>query len=253
MTRRKLVAGNWKLHLGPSAAGGLATALRERLDALRGVDVAVFPTALSVHAVVQALDGCAIRVGVQMAHAEAKGAYTGCNSAEIAREAGCDWLLAGHSEVRRDLAESDERVGASVRAGLRAGLLPMMCVGESLDERRGGRLAEVLERQLGVGLAGLHADEVATCTIAYEPIWAIGTGVVASPEQAQEAHAFVRGWLRATYPAYVAEQTRVLYGGSVTAANAATLLALPDVDGCLVGGASLKPDELAAIARAGER
>ena len=250
MSRRKLIAGNWKLHLGPRASAELAGALRERLDDVRDVDVAVFPTALSVPAVVAALANSPIRVGVQAAHAEPKGAFTGCNSAEIAREVGCDWLLAGHSEVRRDLGETDARVGRSVQAGLRAGLLPMMCIGESLEERKAGQLASVLERQLAVGLDGLHADQVATCTLAYEPVWAIGTGVVATPEQAQEAHAFVRGWLKAHYPAYVAEQVRVLYGGSVTAANAATLLALPDVDGCLVGGASLKVAEFEGIVRA---
>lgn len=250
MTRRPLIAGNWKLHLGPADATALATALRDRLDAIEDVDVAVFPTALSVPAVAGVLKDSRIGVGVQWAHAEPSGAYTGTNSATIARELGCGWLLAGHSEVRRDLAETDARVHASIRAGLNAGLLPMMCLGESLAQREAGELETVLSRQLEVGLGDLAPDEVVTCTLAYEPIWAIGTGVTASPEQAQEAHAFLRGWLRDRYPPFVADQIRILYGGSVKPHNAADLLAHPDVDGALVGGAALKADSFEGIVTA---
>jgi triosephosphate isomerase len=246
-SRRTLIAGNWKLNLGPSAAGQHARALRQRLDHVEDVDVVVFPTALSVAATIGELDGTPIGVGVQWAHHEASGAYTGTNSATMAREAGCGWLLAGHSEARRDLGQDDGRVNQSVTQGLRAGLLPMMCLGESLEERQAGRLEAVLERQLRLGLAALTPDEVVTCTVAYEPIWAIGTGVSATPAQAQDAHAFIRGWLQRNFPAFVAEQTRILYGGSVKPTNAAELLAHPDIDGALIGGASLKADIFAQI------
>ena len=248
MSRRKLIAGNWKLHLGPKAAAELAQALRDRLSGVTHADIVVFPTALSLASVVDALRRSGIDVGGPWAHAEPKGAFTGCNSAALLREVGADWLLAGHSEVRRDLGETDERVNASVKAALAAGLLPILCIGETLDERNAGRLEEVLERQVRVGLSGLAPDQILTATLAYEPVWAIGTGVVATPAQAQDAHAFVRGVLRALLGSdLLADQMRIMYGGSVTADNAAELLSLPDVDGCLVGGASLKPDSFAGI------
>lgn len=247
MKRRKLVAGNWKLHLGPTAAVALADELRAALSEEEAVDLAVFPTTLSVPAVLTALAGTPIRVGIQWAHAEPKGAFTGTNSATIAREIGCTWLLAGHSEVRRDLGETDARVGASVRAGVAAGLLPMLCVGETLEERDAGQLEAVLHRQLAAGLQGVDGAHVAGGAIAYEPVWAIGTGRTATPTQAQEAHAIVRDWLREHYPAFVADDTRILYGGSVKASNAAELMALPDVDGCLVGGAALVAAEFVGI------
>jgi triosephosphate isomerase len=250
MARRKLIAGNWKLYLGPHAAAEQAAKVHAGSLGWDDIDLVLFPTALSIPAVRAALRESTVAVGLQWAHAEPNGAFTGTNSATIARELGCAWLLAGHSEVRRDLGETDERVNASVRAGLAAGLLPMICVGETLAERQAGALESVLERQLRVALSGLTPDQVATCALAYEPVWAIGTGLTASPAQAQEAHAFIRGWLRAHAPAFVADQVRVLYGGSVKPSNAAELLALPDVDGLLIGGASLKSDDLLAIAAA---
>jgi triosephosphate isomerase len=256
--RRPIIAGNWKLHLAPRAAGDLARALRERLVMSLRAEIVVFPTALSVFAAVDELEGSNVSVGVQWAHGQPKGAHTGCNSAAIAAEAlglhvdGAragthGWLLAGHSEVRRDLGESDARVNASVRAGLAAGLRVMLCLGETLQEREAGHLHAVLGRQLTEGLAGLDADALPEIALAYEPVWAIGTGVVATPAQAQEVHAWIRGWLRERFGDAAADAMRVLYGGSVTPANAAELLALPDVDGCLVGGASLQADAFAAI------
>jgi triosephosphate isomerase len=250
MARRPLIGANWKLHLGPDGAVALARRLHADLLDVEDVDVVLFPTALSVPAVVEALRTSRVAVGVQWVSPHASGAYTGANSATLAREVGCTWALSGHSEARRDLGDTDERVGAAVRASLTAGLLPMVCVGESLAERDAGQVELVLERQLDAALRGLHADQVATCTLAYEPVWAIGTGRHATPEQAQTAHAFVRGWLAARYPAFVAEQVRVLYGGSVKPDNARTLLSQPDVDGALVGGASLDADQLLGIVAA---
>lgn len=247
MSRRPFVAGNWKLNCGPRAARELAAALRSALGAEEDVDVAVFPPALSLAPVIETLKGTPIHTGVQWASPHQSGAYTGTNSAEHARELGAAYLLAGHSEVRRDLGATDERINASIKAGLAAGLLPMLCIGESLDDRDEGRLELILERQLQIGLSGLTPDQVVTCTLAYEPIWAIGTGRTASPAQAQEAHAFIRGWLRKAYPSVVADQLRVLYGGSVKPSNAAELLSQPDIDGALVGGASLAAESFAGI------
>ncbi|MCB9665477.1 MAG: triose-phosphate isomerase [Alphaproteobacteria bacterium] len=250
MTRRPLLAGNWKLHLGPGAARSLAAAIAAKVGDVAEVDVAVFPTALAVPAVVEALRGSMIGVGLQWASPHAQGAYTGTNSSVLAREVGCSWLLAGHSEVRRDLAEDDARVRSSVLGGLDAGLLPMVCLGESLEERRADRVEDVITRQLAALYDGLPADRAAVLTLAYEPLWAIGTGETATPDQAQAVHALIRGWLADRFPAFVAAETRVLYGGSVKPSNAAELLAQPDIDGALVGGASLDAESFAAIVNA---
>lgn len=248
--RRPFIAGNWKLNLGPAAAAAHATGLREALAGRGDVDVAVFPTAVSIAAVVPALAESGIEVGIQEIHAAASGAFTGTNGAGFAREAGCTRALIGHSERRQLFGETDAGVHAKIGAAFAAGLLPVVCVGETLAERDGGQVEAVLVRQLAGALDGVPVDQLAAITLAYEPVWAIGTGRTASPAQAQEAHALLRGWLRAHYPAYVAEEIRIQYGGSVTAGNAAELLACPDVDGALVGGASLKLADFALIVAA---
>ena len=249
MARRKFVAGNWKLHLAPEGAVALAQGLRGALADAK-CDVAVFPTAISVAPVLWALKGSAIEVGVQEVHAATTGAFTGANSPSLAREAGCTRALVGHSERRQLFGETDAGVNAKIKACLANGLLPIVCIGETLAERDAGRVDEVVHGQLAGALDGLHADQVATLTLAYEPVWAIGTGRTATPEQAQEVHASIRGWLRGKYPAFVADQLRIQYGGSVNEKNAAALLSCPDIDGALVGGASLKADTFAAIVRA---
>jgi len=250
MSRRPLVAGNWKLHLGPVEARAFATELRAALLDVDTVDLAVFPTALSVVPVAEVLADTAIHVGLQWATAHASGAYTGRNSATHARQAGCGRLLVGHSEVRRDLGVDDAQVATMARTGLQTGLLPVICVGETLQERDDGRVEEVLVRQVTGALQELEPDEAATCTLAYEPVWAIGTGRTARPEQAQHAHALLRGWLSQHFPPFVAAQVRILYGGSVKPGNAAELLCQPDIDGALVGGASLDAQAFRAIVAA---
>lgn len=250
MGRRRFVAGNWKLHLAPREAGALATALRGALTGRGEVDVAVFPTALSIVTVVDALVGSGIEVGIQEVVPEATGAYTGANSATLARAAGCTRVLVGHSERRTLYGETDAGVNAKIKAGLAAGLLPVVCVGETLPERDAGRVDAVVHGQLAGALDGLHPDQVGTLTLAYEPVWAIGTGRTASPAQAQEVHASIRAWLRAHYPGWVADEVRIQYGGSVKAGNAAELLACPDIDGALVGGASLDVEAFRAIVTA---
>jgi len=250
MARLPFIAGNWKLNLGPGAANALASGLKVALADRGDVHVAVFPTALSIAAVLPALEGSGIGVGVQEIQPKASGAFTGCNSGVMARELGCEYLLVGHSERRQLFGETDAGVNAKVHAGLAAGLLPIVCVGETLDERKAGRVDEVVHGQLAAALDGLATDQVSTLTLAYEPVWAIGTGEVATPTQAQAVHESLRGWLRAHYPAFIADEMRIQYGGSVKPANAADLLACPDIDGALVGGASLKVELFAGIVAA---
>ena len=247
MSRIPLIAGNWKLNLGPAEAGALGSALAQAAANRGDTEVAVFPTAISVPAVLAAVSGSGITVGVQEIHHQPSGAFTGTNSAVMAREVGCTWALIGHSERRQLFGETDDGVRKKVRAALDAGLLPMVCIGETLEQRDAGQVEAVVTRQLAGGLGTLAPDEVATITLAYEPVWAIGTGRTASPEQAQEVHATIRAWLRDRYPAYVADTVRVLYGGSVKPSNAAELLSCTDIDGALVGGASLKADSFAGI------
>lgn len=246
--RTPLIAGNWKLHKGPQETTTFAAELLPKLSNLEGVDVLVFPPAISLQAACDAFRSTVVQVGCQWTSAHTRGAYTGTNSAEMAREVGCSWALAGHSEVRRDLNGTDERINHSLSTAFGSGLLGMLAIGESLEERNAGQLEAVLTTQLTKGLAGLTPDQIVSGAIAYEPLWAIGTGVTATPEQAQAAHHFIRGFLAQHYPPYVAEQTRILYGGSVKPTNAKELLAHPDVDGALIGGAALNADSFATIA-----
>jgi triosephosphate isomerase len=248
--RKPLISGNWKLNLGPAAAASLAGYLNDELGPTAGADVVVFPTALSVSAVVATLGGSTIAVGVQEVAAVASGALTGANSAVMARELGCTWMLAGHSERRQFFGETDEGVRDKVKAGLAAGLQVMVCIGETLDERNAGKVAAVTERQLAVALDGLDDVALERVTIAYEPVWAIGTGVTATVEQAQEVHGALRAWLSRERSPEIASRMRILYGGSVNAKNAKELLASPDIDGGLVGGASLTVGSFADIVRA---
>jgi len=249
MSRRPFIAGNWKLNLGPEEAAAVARALVSAIADRGDVTVAVFPTALSVSAVLDAAAGSDIGIGVQEIEAVPKGAYTGGNSAEMARAMGCTYALVGHSERRQLWGETDERCAAKVAHALEAGLLPILCVGETLDQRKAGQVEAVVTGQLEAGLATLSPDQVGSVTLAYEPVWAIGTGEAATPAQAQEVHATLRGWLRARYGA-IADDIRIQYGGSVKPGNAAELLACPDIDGALVGGASLKAESFAAIVAA---
>lgn len=248
--RRPFVAGNWKLNLGPAKAGALATELRASLGGLTDVEIGVFPTALSVAAVVEAAAGSEIGVGLQEIADVPEGAFTGANSAAMAREIGCRYALIGHSERRQLFGETDEGVRKKTAYCLVSGLLPVVCLGETLAEREANRTEEVVLGQLLGAVKGLHPDQVSSITLAYEPVWAIGTGLNATPDQVQAVHARIREWLRAALAPYVADSVRILYGGSVKADNAATLMACPDVDGFLVGGASLKADSFGAIAQA---
>jgi triosephosphate isomerase len=243
VTRTPLVAANWKMHLLAGEARTFCAALRDGLPAA-GVEVALFPSFPLLPAVAEALAGSEVGLGGQDLHSEASGAHTGDVSGAQLADAGCGWVIVGHSERRRDHGEGDELVAAKLRAAARAGLRPILCLGETAEERRGGSTFAVLSRQLRAALPHLGEG-----VVAYEPVWAIGTGDTATPQQAQEAHAFLRREAAGRLgPA--AARLRLLYGGSVKPDNAGELAAQPDVDGFLVGGASLDAGKFLAIIRA---
>jgi triosephosphate isomerase len=250
VARRTFIAGNWKLNLGPASSARLAEELVRTLADRGEVDVALYPTTISIPAVQAVLGGSGIELGVQEVEPFASGAYTGANSPVLCREAGCTRALIGHSERRQRYGETDAGVAAKTVACLDAGLLPMICVGETLQERDAGVAADIVGHQVSAALSALPADRVGALTIAYEPVWAIGTGRTASPAEAQEMHQHVRAVLRSLYGDVIADGLRVLYGGSVTPETAPALLGQPDIDGALVGGASLKAASFAAIVRA---
>ncbi len=235
---RLLFAANWKMHHAPAAARQLVREVLARHRPVAGREQIFFPPSLSLGAVVEEIKGRRdAAAGVQNVHWEAKGAFTGEVSAPIAAAAGATWALIGHSERRHKFGETDEETGKKLRAVLAAGLNPMLCVGELIDERRGGRTEEVVLRQLSAGLAGLDAAALARVVIAYEPVWAIGTGVTATPSDAAAVHRTIRQWLAERAPA--GTRQTILYGGSVSPDNAAALLSESELDGVLVGGASL--------------
>jgi triosephosphate isomerase (TIM) len=245
--RQPLIAGNWKMFKTVRESVTFATALRERLRDITGVEVVVAPTAPALQGVAAALDGSAIGVAAQNIHWEREGAYTGEISAQLVREAGAGWVLIGHSERRTLFGESDASVNRKVRAALTATLIPIVCIGETLQERETHQTLPVLDRQIKAGLDGVTGGELAAMVVAYEPVWAIGTGRTATPEQAQDAHAHIRSRLTQWFGPDAAARCRVLYGGSVKADNTAALMGKPDVDGALVGGASLDADSFAKI------
>ena len=248
--RRLLIAGNWKMHLDLRGAIQLATGLKRELSDATEVDLAVFPPAPFLADVCDALAGSDIAVGGQNVHPEAQGAFTGEMSAPMLVSVGCTMVLVGHSERRDLFGEKDDFLHAKLRAALAAGLRPILCCGEHIEEREAGQADAVVTGQLTRCLDGFTADDMARITLAYEPVWAIGTGHTATPEQANAMHATIRALLGERFGPAVAEATRILYGGSVKPANAKALMAEQDIDGGLVGGASLKVEDFVQIARA---
>jgi triosephosphate isomerase len=247
--RTPLIAGNWKMHKTIAEAEEFIQALLPRVSSADGVDVAVCPSFLALQAMVDSTRGSRVQVYAQNIHYAPQGAFTGEVSAPMLAEVDVHGVILGHSERREQFAETDRALQLKVPAALAAGLLPVLCVGETEEERERGDTERKLRHQVQEDLAKVETDRLGEIVIAYEPIWAIGTGRVATPEQAQEAIAFVRA-LVADRSREQAERTRVLYGGSVKPDNAAELLALPDVDGALVGGASLDAESFAAIVAA---
>jgi triosephosphate isomerase len=249
--RKPIIAGNWKMNLTPAESAALAAAVVEATaGATDAVDVVVGPTMVSLAAAAEVLSGGSVGLAAQNLHPEPKGAFTGEVSAPMLAAIGCTHVILGHSERRTYFGETDEGVFRKLRAALDGGLTPIVCLGESLGERKAERTLEKVAFQVRAALAGLDRALAPKVVLAYEPIWAIGTGLTATPEQAQEVHAAIRATLGELFGADVAAQIRVQYGGSVKPANAADLLAQPDIDGALVGGASLKADSFAAIVEA---
>ncbi len=248
MARQKFVCGNWKMHKTVAEATALVKALADGLAGDARVQVAVAPTFTSLGAAVAAAKGSPVEVAAQDVHWEVQGAFTGEISAPMLADVGVQHGIVGHSERRQFFGETDETVRKKVGALLAAGVKPIVCVGELLAEREAGKTMEVVGRQVRGGLAGLTGEQLARVTVAYEPVWAIGTGKTATTAQAQEVHAAIRAILRELGGA-VADVIRIQYGGSVKPDNAAELMSQPDVDGALVGGASLKAGDFLAIVK----
>jgi triosephosphate isomerase len=245
--RTPFIAGNWKMYKTVHDAVLFAKELRSLVKDVQDVEIVVGPPFTAVHGVAEALRNTNVGVAAQDLYWEREGAFTGEVSAEMIREAGAEYVIIGHSERRRVFGDTDEAVNKKLMAALAADLTPIVCVGETLEERDGGQMMAVLDRQVREGLKGLSADQVAAIVIAYEPVWAIGTGRNATPAQAGEAHAAIRARLAEWWSADAAAQCHILYGGSVKPDNVKDLMALPDVDGALVGGASLDPQSFFKI------
>ena len=249
--RRYFVAGNWKmtqtLESATALAKGVADGAKEHLGA---VDVAVGPSFVHLTGVKEAIGESGVQLAAQNAYFEEPGAFTGETALDMLTDVGCQWGILGHSERRHVLGETDDLINKKVRTALDKGLGVILCVGELIEERRADQTNDVLDRQMEGGLADVSAEQMANVVIAYEPVWAIGTGETATPDQAESAHAHLRNWLQNRYTSEVAEATRIQYGGSVKPTNAVELLAQPNVDGALVGGASLKPETFVPIIEA---
>lgn len=247
--RTPIIAGNWKLNKTSDEAVELVKALKTEIIGISDVDVVVCPVFPSLSKVASAISGSAIGLGAQNCYWEDAGAFTGEVSAPLLKAEGVSYVILGHSERRQYFGETNHTVNKRIKAVLNQGLTPIVCVGETLEEREGNKTFTVIESQITGALENYTADQVKQMIIAYEPVWAIGTGKTATKEQAQEVHAFIRNLLVKLYNEGVAQIVRIQYGGSVKADNIAELIAQPDIDGALVGGASLKADSFAAIVK----
>ncbi len=247
--RRPILAGNWKMNMTATQAREMVTKLVPMIAGVKDREIVLAPPFTAIHAVAAAARGASIALAGQNMHWADKGAYTGEVSSEMLLDSGCKYVIIGHSERRQYFGETDETVNKKVRQALDKGLRPIVCVGETLPERESGGVESVIERQITGGLKGVTPEQMANVVIAYEPVWAIGTGKTATPEQANEVHVFIRGIIGNAYGRGVADAVRIQYGGSVTPENIASLMAMPDIDGALVGGASLKPESFAAIVK----
>src|SRR5262245_35348771 len=246
--RRKLIAGNWKMNTDRAGAVALAETVAKRSGEFKHVDLLICPPSIYLVPIADAIEDSPVALGAQNMYHEPNGAFTGEISAAMLKDVGCSYVILGHSERRHILHETDEDVNKKTHAALAAGLVPIVCVGELLAEREAGQTAAVIRRQFAGSLANVSADQIEQVVIAYEPVWAIGTGKVATPEQAEEVHADLRRLLAERYNDGSAAKVRILYGGSVKPDNARQLLSQPNVDGALVGGASLKANDFLGIA-----
>jgi triosephosphate isomerase len=247
---RTVIAGNWKMHKTIGEAVEFVSNLRETLaDQADLPEIIVAPPFTALHAVSAVISGSSIALAAQNIHEADKGAFTGEISGFMAKEAGCSHVIIGHSERRTLFGETNERISRKLATALAAGLNPIFCVGETLPEREENRIEEVIEKQLKEGLNNLDDSDISRILVAYEPVWAIGTGKTASPAQAQEVHGFIRSWTAGKYGKDAAEETVILYGGSVTPQNISLLMSQPDINGALVGGASLQVESFVEIVK----
>jgi triosephosphate isomerase len=246
--RKPLIAGNWKLNKTITEATSLVSELIPAVASNQNVEIVVAPVYTALSNVAEALAGSNIKLAAQNCYQEPQGAFTGEVSPVLLKDAGCEYVIIGHSERRQLFGETDESVNSKALALAECGLGTIFCIGETLEERETGKMFDVLRQQVTAGLKNLKTKQMKTVVVAYEPVWAIGTGKVATNEQAQEVHAFIRDLLAEIYDTQTAAATRILYGGSVKPANVDGLMTQPDVDGALVGGASLKADDFARIA-----
>ncbi len=247
MNRKPFIAGNWKMHKTIAEAVSLVNAILLNLPDPQEIEVAVAPPFTALAAVAEAIKDTPLKLSAQNLFWKKEGAYTGEISPLMLKDVGCEYVIIGHSERRQYFGETDEMINKKVKAALAFGLKPILCVGERLEEREEGKTFEVVKRQLLGGLAELTPEEVLKTTIAYEPVWAIGTGKTASPTQAQEVHAFLRNLLTKNWSKEIAQKVRILYGGSIKPENIKVLMQEEDVDGGLVGGASLKAESFVRI------
>jgi triosephosphate isomerase len=253
MSRTSLVAGNWKMNKTVAEARELVSTISAKLREIANVEKVLCPPFFAIPALASLLEGSGIGLGAQNLHWEEKGAFTGEVSPGMVKEF-CQYVIIGHSERRAYFGETDESVNRKLHATLKIGLIPIVCVGETLQQYEAGTTAEVVRRQISVGLAGVDSATASKIVVAYEPVWAIGTGKASSGENANTVHKdVIRPALAELFRTEGAQAIRILYGGSVTAANAVEFFAYPDIDGALVGGASLKPDEIVAITKAAAR
>ena len=248
MARKVIIAGNWKMNKTAAEGCALVNDLKKEIAGIDGAEIVVCPPFTTIGAVVDAASGSSIGVGAQNIHWAANGAFTGEISADMLVSSGVKYVIIGHSERRQYFGETDATVNSRLKAALAAGLIPIVCVGELLDERESGKTEEVLSVQIREGFAGIDSAEAAKIVVAYEPVWAIGTGKTATPEMAQAAHAFIRSELRALFGA-AADEMRIQYGGSMKPSNARELVAQPDIDGGLIGGAALDAATFASLIR----
>jgi triosephosphate isomerase len=249
MARKIFIAGNWKMNTTAREAAALAKDVVEKMGTVTDVDIAVCPPYTNLSAVAEAIKGSSVKLGAQDVHWEEKGAFTGKVSCDMLKSVGVTYVIIGHSEQRQYFDETNETVNKKVKATLAAGLLPIICVGETLEERKGGKMDAVIEGQTKGAFEGLTKEDALKCTIAYEPVWAIGTGETATPQQANEAHVFIRKIVAEIFDEQTAGEIRIQYGGSMKPGNAAELLAQTDVDGGLIGGAALKADSFFGIVK----
>lgn len=249
--RKKVIVGNWKMHMNVSDSLKLARSLKVKLVGVPQVEAGVCPVFTSLAPVIEALKDTQIGVGGQNMHWAEKGAYTGEIAPHMLKDLGCKYVILGHSERRQYFAETDENVLKKAKAAHAIGLVPIVCVGELLEEREAGKTEDVVGKQVRGSLGGLSPEEMAKTIIAYEPVWAIGTGKTATPDDANAVHKFIRGLIAQLFSEQVAAVVRIQYGGSVKADNAAKLLSMSDIDGALVGGASMVADDFEKIVKAG--